>query len=54
MVKYSPTELIISVSKATNHEESDFEVHFLVAPPKLVKNSGKHVPNLEKVETNIC
>ncbi len=37
------TELIIGVSRAKTNEESDFEVRFLVAPLKVVKNSEKHI-----------
>ena len=37
------TEPIVGVSKATNYEEADFEVHFLVAPPNLIKNVEKRI-----------
>ena len=37
----SRTELIISASRAKNCEESDFEVHFDVAPQKPRKNAEK-------------
>ena len=41
LMNFSRTELILSVSRAKNCEESDFEVHFDVAPQKPRKNAGK-------------
>ena len=41
LMKFSRTELILSVSRAKNCVESDFEVRFYVAPQKPRKNAGK-------------
>ena len=40
-MNFSRTELILSVSRAKNCKESDFEVRFYVAPQKPRKNAGK-------------
>ena len=41
LVIFSRTDLRISLSKAKNCEETDFDVQKAVAPPKLVKKSEK-------------
>ena len=38
---FSRTDLRISLSKAKNCEETDFDVQKAVAPPKLVKKAEK-------------
>ena len=38
---FSRTDLRIGVSRAKNCKESDCDVHFCVAPPKLVKKNEK-------------
>ena len=40
LMNFSRMELILSVPRAQNCEESDFEVHFDVAPQKPRKNAG--------------
>ena len=46
---FGPTEVIISASKAKNRKEFDFEVRFLVQPPKPAQKGETRLPESEKI-----